>query len=148
MDALSVAAAGGLRARGEALDMLANNIANAATAGFKRDGEFYGLFQEAESANSGDSTSVLPVIEKPWIDHAQGTLNETGSVTDLALSGSGYFALNTPTGTLYTRNGNFRMAASGTITTQDGHALRLVGGASLQVRPGAFEVSGDGTVRQ
>ena len=148
MDALSVAASAGLRTRAEALDMLANNIANAGTAGFKRDGEFYSLYQDAESAANGTATSVLPTIEKPWIDHAQGTLNTTGAPTDLALSGNGYFSVNTPNGTLYTRNGNFRVGADGTVATQEGHAVRLVGGNNLRVRSGAFEIGTDGTVRQ
>jgi flagellar basal body rod protein FlgG len=148
MDPITAGAAGGLRARMEALDMLANNMSNAATPGFKRDGEFYGLFEDAEAAAWGNGTATLPVIEKHWTDFAQGTLSSTGAASHLALSGPGFFAVNGPSGPLYTRNGSFEVKANGHVTTQEGYPLRLVGGASLQVQPGPFEISPDGTVRQ
>lgn len=149
MDSLSVAAAGGLRARIEALDMLANNIANASTAGFKRDSEFYALYKDAEAAEQGTATGLLPLIEKPWTDYSQGTLQQTGNPADLALSGPGFLAVQGPSGPLYTRSGNFRVMPSGLVTTQEGYPLRLAGsGAPLRVAPGEFEVGNDGTVRQ
>jgi flagellar basal body rod protein FlgG len=148
MDPITVGAAGGLRARMEALDMLANNISNANTPGFKRDGEFYGLFADAEAVEWGSGTAILPVIEKPWTDFGQGTLNPTGAQSHLALSGSGFFAVNGPSGPLYTRNGGFEVKPNGQVATQEGYPLRLVGGAPLQVQPGAFQISPDGTVKQ
>jgi flagellar basal-body rod protein FlgF len=148
MDPITVGAAGGLRARMEALDMLANNISNANTPGFKRDGEFYGLFEDAEAAAWGDGTATLPLVEKHWTDYAQGTLSTTGAPSNLALSGSGFFVVNGPSGPLYTRNGGFEVKPNGQVTTQEGYPLRLVGGASLQVQPGTFEIAPDGTVTQ
>lgn len=148
MDPITAGAAGGLRARMDALDMLANNISNAATAGFKKDSEFYSLFEDAESLLWGSGTSAMPLVEKPWTDFSQGTISPTGAQTDLGISGPGLFAVNGPSGPLYTRNGNFRVGPSGIVTTQEGYALRLAGGAALQVGPGAFDVAPDGTVRQ
>jgi flagellar basal body rod protein FlgG len=148
MDPLSVAAAGGLRARIEALDMLANNIANASTAGFKRDSEFYSLYESAEAAAEGAGTAALPLVEKPWTDFSQGTLQQTGSPIDLALSGPGFFSVQGPSGPLYTRTGSFQVMPSGVVATQDGHALRLTTGQPLRVAPGSFEITADGTVMQ
>jgi flagellar basal body rod protein FlgG len=148
MDPITVAAAGGLRARMEALDMLANNIANASTAGFKRDSEFYALYETAEAAAQGYGTAALPLIEKPWTDFAQGTLQQTGNPVDLALSGPGFFAVQGPSGALYTRTGSFQIASTGLVATQEGYPLRLVGGQTLRVQPGPFQISSDGTVRQ
>src|SRR5271157_3484335 len=100
MDSLTIAALSGLRSRMESLDLLANNLANSATAGFKRDQEFYGVF-------SGDeSESTLPVIQKQWTDFSPGTLQVTGNPMNVALSGSGFFAVNGHSGPLYTRNGS------------------------------------------
>ena len=124
--------------------MLANNIANASTAGFKRDGEFYSIYESAESSGA----TTLPLIEKPWTDFSQGTLQQTGSTLDLALSGEGFFGVQGPSGPLYTRSGSFRVLTSGVVATQEGHALRLTSGSVLRVQPGRFEVSLDGTVRQ
>ena len=110
MDPLTATAASGLRARMESLDLLANNVANAATGGYKADREFYSLYADPEAADSG-SASAMPLIEKPWTDLSQGVLQNTGGPFDLALSGRGFFAVNGPSGPLYTRNGSFRLAA-------------------------------------
>jgi flagellar basal-body rod protein FlgF len=113
MDPLLISAASGMKARMESLDMLANNIANSGTAGFKSDREFYGLYQQA-----------LPVIEKQFTDYSQGTLTPTGNPLDLGLSGKGFFALNSPTGTVYTRNGQFQISKSNQLQTAEGFTLR------------------------
>lgn len=150
MDGLTSAAAAGLQARMDALDMLANNIANSSTAGYKRDGEFYNIFSDPEAVASTDGqVGILPVVEKNWIDFSQGSLSATGRPLDLALSGKGFFAVNGPNGPLYTRNGSFQVDATGRVTTREGYALRLAGGAPLQIQPGAnVEIATDGTVKQ
>jgi flagellar basal-body rod protein FlgF len=149
MDALTIAAASGLRARMESLDMLANNLANADTSGYKTDREFYNLYTSADAETAEGSPATLPVIEKPWTDFSQGLLRPTGSPLDLALSGKGFFAVDGPSGSLYTRNGNFRVSPAGRLVTAEGYPVRAVGGAKLQVQPAlAVEVSPDGTVNQ
>jgi flagellar basal-body rod protein FlgF len=108
MDPMTAIAASGLRARMESLDLLANNIANASTGGYKADREFYSLNVAPEAAGNQPSTT-MPLIERPWVDHAQGALHSTGNPLDVALDGKGFFAVNGPSGPLYTRNGNFRL---------------------------------------
>lgn len=148
MDPLTILAAGGMQARLESLDMLANNLANTETSGYKTDREFYNLYQSAEAGADEDATT-LPVIERTWTDFSAGTLRATGNPLDLALSGNGFFAVDGPAGTLYTRNGNLRVSASGALVTSEGYAVRTVSGGRLQVQPsGPLEVSGDGAVRQ
>ena len=147
MDALTSTAASGLRARMESLDMLANNLANAETGGYKSDREFYDLYLAPE-ANAGDP-ATMPVIERQWTDFAQGSLRPTGSPLDFALSGKGFFAVDSPGGPLYTRQGAFRLSSAGTLVTAEGYAVRMAGGAPLQSRAEApFEVAADGTVSQ
>ncbi len=154
MDPLSISAASGMRARMESLEMLANNIANASTDGFKSDREFYSLYvspEASDAAASGDapSPSTLPVIAKPWVDFAQGALHTTSNQFDLALSGKGFFAVNGPSGPLYTRSGNFQLSSAGVLTTSDGYAVRTTGGGTLTVQPGSpIDVARDGSVRQ
>ena len=128
--------------------MLANNVANASTGGYKSDREFYSLYIAPEAADSG-SDSTMPVVERPWTDFSQGLLNNTGNPLDLALSGRGFFAANGPSGPLYTRNGNFRQASDGKLVTADGYAVRSTTGQSL-ILPGsgAIEIDRDGSVRQ
>jgi flagellar basal-body rod protein FlgF len=149
MDPLTAIAASGLRARMESLDLLANNVANAATGGYKADREFYSLYVAPEADGAADPTATMPVIERPWIDHTQGTLHTTGNPLDMALSGSGFFAVNGPNGPLYTRNGNFRVAADGRIVTGEGYAVRGQQGAPLTVVGRLpVDVSNDGTITQ
>src|SRR6202044_1125274 len=110
------------------------NLANTETGGYKTDREFYNLYMSADAAG-GDSTSAatLPVIERPWTDFSQGTLRTTGSPLDLALSGKGFFAVDGPSGSLFTRNGNFRVSSAGRLVTAEGYPVRAVGGGKLQV---------------
>ena len=150
MDTLTIAAAGGMQSRMQSLDMLANNLANTGTGGYKSDREFYNLYVSAETDSGVDgSAAALPIIEKPWTDFSQGTLRATGSAWDLALSGKGFFAVDGPSGSLFTRNGNFRVSPAGSLVTAEGYPVRTVSGAALTIQPsGALEVSPDGTVSQ
>ena len=152
MDSLTIAAASGLRARLESLEMLANNLANADTAGYKSDREFYSLYVSAEAQDPlapAGSASTLPVIERHWTDFSQGTMRATANPLDLAIAGRGFFSVNAPAGTLYTRNGSFRFSPAGVLTAAEGYAVRLVGGGSLQTNStNPLEVSADGTVSQ
>lgn len=155
MDPLTISAASGLRARMESLDMLANNLANAATSGYKGDYESYGLYAGSESpaglSGQMDPTrpGMLPVIERPWTDFSQGLLQSTGNSFDLALSGKGLFVVTGPTGSLYTRNGNFHMDEQGRLVSAEGYPLQSKEGTALQLDPAKpAEVAADGMVLQ
>jgi flagellar basal-body rod protein FlgF len=150
MDQISAIAASGLRARMESLDMLANNIANSSTTGYKGDGEFYTLFTSEAAKGEGDMPdSTLPMIQKPWTDFAQGTLEPTNNPLDFGLSGKGFFAIQGPSGPLYTRNGSFQVSTSGTLTTPDGYPLLERAGQPIKADPNKpIDVSLDGSIRQ
>jgi flagellar basal-body rod protein FlgF len=140
MDPLLISAASGMNARMESLDMLANNIANSGTVGFKTDKEFYSLYEQQ-----------LPMIQQQWIDFSQGMLTPTGSALDLALAGQGFFALNGPQGTIYTRGGQFQVSKSNQLQNADGYTLRDTknNGLPSTVDPTQpIEIDKDGTVQQ
>lgn len=134
----------------DSLDMLANNMANGSTTGFKVDREFYSTFTgNGGSALMDPSVGDAPVVEKRWTDFTQGSLTPTGNSTDLALLGNGFFAVNGTNGPLYTRNGSFRISSTGSLVTAEGFSVRQVGGAPLQLQGSdPIEVSPDGTVTQ
>jgi flagellar basal-body rod protein FlgF len=125
MDALTSAAASGMRSRIESLDMLSNNIANSSAPGFKADREFYSLYLSSEAAQSseGAAPSTLPVIERQWTDFAQGVITPTNNTLDLALNGKGFFVADSSSGHIFTRNGAFRLSAQGQLQTTDGNAV-------------------------
>jgi flagellar basal body rod protein FlgG len=91
----------------------------------------------------------MPVIERQWTDYSQGALHTTGNPLDAALDGTGFFAVSGPNGPLYTRNGNFRLAADGRLTTTDGFAVRSREGTALVLDATRnIQISADGTVSQ
>jgi flagellar basal-body rod protein FlgF len=146
MDALTIAAASGLRSRMQSLDLLANNLANTATNGYKRDQEFYGLYT---SADANGSAVTLPVIQRQWTDFSQGTLTPTGNPMDAAINGDGFFVVNGPNGPLYTRNGSLKVLSTGELAAGDGYPLQSTGGQTIAIVPGKpVEISTDGTVHQ
>lgn len=139
-----------MQARIESIDMLANNLANTGSSGFKADREFYSSYLAPELANEADPIiGESPLIQKRWTDFSQGTLIPTGNPTDLALSGKGFFGVNGPNGTLYTRNGNFQMSATGQLVTAEGYPVRLVGNQTLQTQSNdPIVVAPDGQITQ
>ncbi|HLK49892.1 MAG TPA: flagellar hook basal-body protein [Bryobacteraceae bacterium] len=151
MDPITISAASGLRSRMESLELLANNLANAETSGYKTDHPFYGLYTSAEAFNPLGADTTLPVVERQWTDFSQGTLTSTGSPLDIGLSGPGFLVVNGPSGPLYTRNGSLKIAPSGELVTGDGYSLRAAGsnGQALRVAGSKpIEISPDGQVRQ
>ena len=148
MDPLTAIAASGLRARMESLELLANNVANASTGGYKADREFYSLYTAPEAQES-DPLTTMPVIERPWTDLSQGSMQTTGNPLDVALSGNGFFAVQGPQGPLYTRNGKLHLAGSGKLVTEDGYSVTGASGGAITLdssRP--VEIARDGAVSQ
>ena len=151
MDALTAAAASGIRARIQSLDLLANNLSNSSAAGFKSDRESYGLYlsDDATDSPAGTNPAILPVIQNRWTDFSQGNLLPTASDTDLALNGKGFFIATTPTGPLYTRDGSFRISSTGQLITQQGYPVQGTDGKPIALDSSkTFQVGTDGAVQQ
>lgn len=107
--------------------MLANNLANASSSGFKLDREFYSLYTATDTTEQ-----ALPLVERPWIDLSQGVIQTTGKPLDVALQGKGFFVVTGPSGPLYTRSGNFHISNAGAVLSQEGYPVLLRGGTPLQ----------------
>jgi flagellar basal-body rod protein FlgF len=150
MDQMSIIAAGAMRASIQSLDLLANNIANSSTSGYKGDGEFHSIY--TSEAASGDETTppvTLPMVERQWTDFGQGLLEPTNNPLDFALSGKGFFVANGPSGPLYTRNGNFHVSTRGLLATKDGYSLLDQNGEPIQADPMfPVDVALDGSIHQ
>lgn len=103
------------------LEVIANNLANMNTSGFKKDGLFVQLMTDpgiAPAVGTGELSDRLQTIRVT--DFSEGSLVQTSNPLDLALQGHGFFVVQTPQGLRYTRNGNFTVALDGTLTTVDG----------------------------
>ena len=153
MDAFTISAASGMRARLESLEMLANNLANQSSPGFKPDREMYSLYAAPETSWPHDESTVpsptAPVVEKHWTDFKQGALSQTSEPFDFALNGPGFFSVRSDRGELLTRNGNFRLSKSGALETQDGYAVLDDQRKPIILDPAeAVEVSQNAEIRQ
>lgn len=147
-----MAASSGLRSRIESLDLLANNLANATTAGYKADRERYSTYFSEESLDgpAGSLPTVAPEVETNWTDHSQGVVTATGNPLDFALSGPGYFVIEAAGGgQLFTRNGNFLLSRDGFLVNQEGRRVRGSDGRPIALDPRLpVEADAAGNLRQ
>lgn len=127
------------------MNVLANNIANANTTGFRQAGV---TFTEFVKASPGAESLSMAVANLPTISTAQGTLTQTGGTFDFAIEGSGYFMIDTPAGARLTRAGSFAPNGTGDLVTPQGHLVMDSGGAPIFIPPDAngLGVSSDGTI--
>lgn len=137
-------ATSGAVAQDRALDVAANNIANASTSGYKAGRATFG--QELARTRSNDA--AFAGVAEIATDNTAGPVRATDNPLDVAIQGEGYFAVNTPGGVRYTRAGDFRLDAQGRLVTSTGLAARGAGGAEIRIPPESGEVSieGDGRV--
>jgi flagellar basal-body rod protein FlgF len=151
MDNLSIAAVSGLRSRMVSLDLLANNLANSATGGYKNDREYYGLYSSDDSENAidGGTGTTLPVVERQWTDFSPGVMQTTGNPLDVAIPNKGFFSIKGPNGTLYTRNGGMKILPSGELGSSDGYPMLSPGGATIRIGVGkSVTITPDGSVQE
>jgi len=140
----------GLLARTQALDLAANNLANAGTSGFRAGREtFRGVLADAtgDSASQvGNSINSYGVLGASSLSNAQGQITPTGNPLDLAIQGTGYFAVKTANGVRYTRDGSFQVSSAGELTTKAGAAVLNASGSPITVPSGAVKVGDDGSI--
>jgi flagellar basal-body rod protein FlgF len=133
------------------LDIVANNIANADTTGFKVESLLVKTEPKAPAVTLDGPKPVKFVIDTGVArDFGQGTIRSTGSPLDLAIEGQAFFKITTPDGERYTRDGHFRLDDTGKLTTQNGQPVADAGGAELLVdmEKGPIAIAADGTVSQ
>jgi flagellar basal-body rod protein FlgF len=133
------------------LDIVANNIANADTAGFKVESLLTATEQRRPAKDVSLKHTVRFTLDSGVArDFAQGALKPTGNTFDLALEGEGFLSVSTPAGTRYTRDGRLGMSAEGLLTTKAGDPVLDEGGAEIRLNTagGPPTFSANGTVRQ
>lgn len=145
MDNSSYIALSRQRAISNEMTLIANNIANANTTGFKREAL---VFQEFVQKPSHDSHRVSYAYDVGTArDIRDGSLQSTGNSLDVALTGSGYFTVETPAGPRYTRNGHFQLNADSQLVNSSGHPV-LSNGSPITIPSdqGSINIATDGTI--
>ncbi len=143
-DASSVALSAQLAVLHET-DVIANNLANMSTTGYKGQHVAFAQFL----SQTGDGTPIAYVQEQGISrDPSQGTINTTGNPLDVAIRGDGYFTIQTPLGNRYTRNGHFMLDSTGEIVTSQGYPVLSDNGSPLVVPEGSGQITigADGSV--
>jgi flagellar basal-body rod protein FlgF len=128
------------------LQVIANNIANASTSGFKAEGV---AFSEHISRLGPDDPSLSMALARVRnTDFAQGSIAKTGGSFDLAIEGEGFFLVQSPGGERLTRAGSFTPNANGDLVTMDGYPVLDAGGAPVFVPQGLgpIGIAADGTI--
>jgi flagellar basal-body rod protein FlgF len=151
LDSGYYAACTALKSQSHALDLAANNVANVNTTGYRGQiPSFESLLVQAHGPAPTNAWSQMinqfAVLNGSRLDLAEGNLERTGNPMDFALEGPGFFAVQTPAGTLYTRNGNFRISASGQLVTAAGDPVLGTGGAITLPPHAQLSISEDGTI--
>jgi flagellar basal-body rod protein FlgF len=137
-------------------DQLSNDLANASTPGYKPDESTQHSFGDVLLASRQGGAAIGSVnqgvaLGKTYTDMTPGSLQETGEPLDFAISGSGFFAVKTPQGVRYTRDGQFTSSAQGVLTDTNGDPVLDQSGAPVKVGAsgtvaasalGVFEVPG------
>jgi len=147
----------GLEAQDTRMRVIANNLANVGTTGFKRDRANFATlaYQDARVAgqqSSGETAYATGLnlgtgvgIQATTRIDTQGAMQSTGAALDLALDGDGYFQVSMPGGQLaYTRAGNFSRSAEGQLVTAQGYAVQPP--VTIPEGASAITVAPDGTV--
>ncbi len=128
------------------LDTIAHNVANMNTAGFRADEVSFSTVL----ANTGDNSTAFASTGANYISRKFGSMSSTGNPLDIAVRGDGWFAVQTPAGTAYTRDGRMRMSDSGSLESLNGYPILDAGGAPILLSPNAGPpvISGDGMISQ
>jgi len=133
----------------ERMDVISNNLANVNTPGFKKDKmSFEGVLSSAAmppTVPPGKTADPLLQKENFYTDFSAGPIKQSGNSFDLAIEGSGFFTVSTPNGLAYTRQGNFHLAADGTLVTADGYPVMGQGG-EIKITGGKVDIAANGAI--
>lgn len=147
----------GAMAQNQRMQVLANNLANVDTLGFKRElailqsRDAEAIEQGTESRGSGSINDIGGgvLVAETSTDFSTGPLERTQIPTDMAIDGEGFFEIEKDGEKLLTRAGNFALTADGRLTTQTGYSVMSSGGGPIQIDPSLpWEMNDQGLIQQ
>lgn len=133
------------------MDIVANNLANVDTVGFKVEQQLLASQAGAPAKNENVRGPALFVIDNGvGRDFSEGDLRTTGRPLDVAIEGNAFFKVQTPGGERYTKDGRFTLNPQGQLVTASGHPVLDAGGGTITLDPanGEPSISDDGVVSQ
>jgi flagellar basal-body rod protein FlgF len=149
------AVSGGM-AQSQNLDIIANNLANVNTTGFKKDTPTFKeyltvaerpvsaeidiprtIFKDSDFYHTDGKEHAMVNVDKVHTDHSQSQLKATNGPFDMAIDGPGFFAIQTPSGVMYSRAGDFKVNGQGQLVTTDGFPVLALSDAAIQAKKDA-----------
>lgn len=136
------------------MDVVANNLANTTTTGFKRDEITFGEVFAREVRNDGGQGRIIgtlnsgPVADGTFTLMTRGATQMTGNPLDIAIDTvEGMFVVETPAGTRYTRDGSFTLNQAGELSTKSGYRVLDTSGRPIQMGSTGTRVSAEGVIQ-
>ncbi len=149
-------AATGMNVQTKKLDVISNDLANVATTAYKKDTTIIASFPQVLASRIDDMQNHTPnngtignmslgaKVDEVYTNFIQGSVIKTDNMLDVAIQGEGFFAVQTPGGVLYTRDGNFSVNQEGQVVTKEGYFVLSQEGIPLEL--GQDFLSNGGTV--
>lgn len=141
-------AASGALLMQQRLDVLSNNLANVNSVGYKEDRPKFNMPEIASPSTQAVSAGQLSPYSPPmtfFTDFSSGGLQQTRNPLDVAITGDGFFEIQTDNGIQYTRMGSFEVNQDGLLSTSDGWPVMGQGG-TIAVTEGTLEINADGNI--
>lgn len=147
----------GMLTQSRSLNVISNNMVNIQTPGYKKDTMVSTTFGEEMLYRTGRvnkedpaplaSVSKIRTADRTYVNYSQGSFEETGGIYDFALSGKGFFVIQTQAGNRYTRNGSFQVDNEGYLSLNGVGRVLGNGGEPIQINNENFTVDAQGTLR-
>jgi flagellar basal-body rod protein FlgF len=128
------------------METIANNVANSNTPGFRAEETKF----ESVLSNAATESVAYASPGDTYIKRDAGQLIQTGNPLDMAVRGDAWFAIKTPSGTVYTRDGRMQISSGGQLQSIAGYPILDVGGSPIQLNPNAGppQIAKDGMITQ
>jgi len=144
------AACSGLRAQTQALELIANNLANINTPGYRGQlATFRSILAAAQMAGANPLNRAIndfSILGGTRLDLTSGNMTQTGNPFDVAIEGDGFLVVQTKAGPMYTRNGNLQVSTTGQLVTPQGDPVLDDVNRPVLVPSGEASISTDGTL--
>lgn len=126
-------------------DAFANNMANANTVGYKKDGVFLHQLQQAKDGIITDLDWEIPMVDEIYIDFSNGQVRQTEQPLDVAIEGNGFFVVQTSAGERYSRNGEFALTPEGQLVDRNGNTV-LSDAGPITISGDDISISSEGMI--
>ena len=150
----------GMNVQTKKMDIISNDLANVNTTGYKKDTAVVGSFPQILASRLDDTQNHIPnngeigkmslgaKVDEVYTHFVQGSVIKTEGTVDVAIQGDGFFAVQSPAGVAYTRDGNFSINQAGQIVTKEGYYVLTQSGTPLELGEDFLSTAGEVLIKE